>query len=521
MPFQPNGCDEITLKGKSFIFVEDPSEKNRPARQTGSQASVYQLKAHDGSLHALKVFLPAFRSRQTLDAVKVLNPLADLQGMRACRRIVLAEPQDASLLTTHPDLSYAILMPWMDGQTWQSVMQKKRALPQDECLAMARSLVTTLSGLEAQGVAHCQLESSNVLVKTDGDALSTQASRVTLVDLEGLYAPGLARPANLQPVFPGYGNPRDQENHWDPTADRFAGAILIAEMLGWCDDRIVKAASGAAFFDPQEIQQDCSRYKLMVEVLRTRFGEPVSQAFTKAWFSKEAGDCPALTAWREALGAPAAQPVPFLAQPPAAQIKESEPSLAAGLKSFRMGALPSVLSWVLAAVMLIAVVVLGVLLAQSQKDLGRTQTLLSRVESTVEAQSSDLKNARAQVNTQATQIASIQGDLDDANSLNDELSSDLANVRSDLSDANQQISSLKSTQPVRLTIYNNYSEPQYISLDGIAFIYIPSHQSASFYIKPGYYHLKSCHPSRMSNWSGCADWGNYTIKSDYTLTIRG
>jgi hypothetical protein len=134
---------------------------------------------------------------------------------------------------------------------------------------------------------------------------------VELVDLEGLYAPGMTRPQELSSGSAGYAHRQARGGLWGPEADRFAGAVLLAEMLGWCDPQVVQAAWGESYFDPQEMQQETPRYHTLVEALERQWGSSVARLLERAWRSDSLLDCPTFGEWMVALPlTPSPQPFP-------------------------------------------------------------------------------------------------------------------------------------------------------------------------------------------------------------------
>jgi serine/threonine protein kinase len=193
---------------------------------------------------ALKVFRARFRTPALVSQAEKLAAFADLLGLTVCRRTVLTPQRNADLLRREPDLTYAVLMPWIEGPTWVEVMLEKRPLTPQQALDLARAFADILSRMEQNGIAHCDLSGPNVLLpmlaQPTADRRPQTAYRppstVELVDVEGLYAPGLPRPEALPSGSSGYAHRTAREGLWGPTADRFAGAVLLAEMLGWGDE---------------------------------------------------------------------------------------------------------------------------------------------------------------------------------------------------------------------------------------------------------------------------------------------
>jgi len=53
----------------------------------------------------------------TLALVAQAEKLAAFAGLQVARRTVLTPQRDADLLRREPDLTYAVLMPWVEGPT--------------------------------------------------------------------------------------------------------------------------------------------------------------------------------------------------------------------------------------------------------------------------------------------------------------------------------------------------------------------------------------------------------------------
>lgn len=166
MSFSPDLDDIIKINLNSYQFTEHPSAKGMPYGQTGRRATVYQVKAKDNSLHALKVFTQAFRSVRHADNVDRLLLYANLPGLQTCQRNVITSKNEKKLVGEHPDLSYAMLMPWVNGETWQEFILSQRPLTSQQSLELARSFVALLANMEKIGIAHCDLSGPNVIIHT-------------------------------------------------------------------------------------------------------------------------------------------------------------------------------------------------------------------------------------------------------------------------------------------------------------------------------------------------------------------
>jgi hypothetical protein len=130
---------------------------------------------------------------------------------------------------------------------------------------------------------------------------------VALVDVEQMYGPSLNRPHLLPGGSPGYAHRTAPDGLWSPEADRFAGAILIAEMLGWHDAQIRGRAWGESFFDPDEIAQDSDRYLALHASLERCWGVNAARLLERAWRSDVLAECPTFGGWLIALPTKAPQ----------------------------------------------------------------------------------------------------------------------------------------------------------------------------------------------------------------------
>ncbi|HEC36530.1 MAG TPA: hypothetical protein ENI39_08355, partial [Anaerolineae bacterium] len=252
MPFRPQVGDELLINGVTYRIAEHPAAPGIPFGQAGRRAIVYQVVAGDDK-RALKVFSRRFRSPALVLVAQNLAPFASLPGLQVCQREVITPEQNPDLLRQHPDLAYTVLMPWIEGPTWMETMVQKRPLSPEESLALARSLASVLSRMEEEGLAHCDLSGPNVILPPGGG--------VEMVDVEEMYGPEFERPEVLSSGSGGYAHRSVAGGVWGLEGDRFAGAVMLAEMLGWCDERVRGAAWGESYFAPEEVQEETERYR--------------------------------------------------------------------------------------------------------------------------------------------------------------------------------------------------------------------------------------------------------------------
>ena len=328
MPFHPQVNQELTINDVAYRIAAHPAVPGIPYGQEGRQATVYQAVTVNGEQRALKVFKSRFQIPALVGRARRLAPFAQLPGLSVCGRIVLTPQHDADLLRQHPDLTYAVLMPWISGPTWLEVVLDGRENTPAESMMVARSLAEILAGLEQEGLAHCDLSGPNLLLPAlqsavgrrqspevagvnsairnpQGEPYGLPQSAIELVDVEQLYGPGLERPETVPAGSPGYAHRTAGTGLWGSPADRFAGAVLLAEMLGWCDSRVRAAAWGESYFDPSEMQQPGDRARLLTVVLRERWGSGIATLFERAWRSDLPAGCPTFGEWLVTLPVPA------------------------------------------------------------------------------------------------------------------------------------------------------------------------------------------------------------------------
>jgi hypothetical protein len=306
MTFQPNPGDGIVVNGTAYTVGQHPAAPGVAYAQAGRQGIVYQLLPVDGELHeakALKVFFPKFRIPAMVYQSEHMGNYREIPGLQVSSREVLTPERNGDLIAEYPDLLYAVIMPWIHGCTWFDVISDQRNLGRSESLMLAKALAAIGSSMEQRGLAHCDLSAPNVMLPFFSEVkLPEGAAAVELVDVEQMYSPKMDRPDVLLAGSPGYAAHRTVHSGlWSSYADRFAGAVIIAEMLGWSDPAIVNRAWGESYFDQHEMQTPCERYFLLKKSLGQRWGTRISDLFGRTWDSQDLSSCPTFGEWLIAL----------------------------------------------------------------------------------------------------------------------------------------------------------------------------------------------------------------------------
>lgn len=302
MSFRPNPHDELTINGVTYRVAEHPSAPGIPYGQEGRVGIVYRLLSSGIDSLALKVFKPRFRLPYLVSQAEKLSAYADLPGLQVACRTVLTPSRHTALLRQYPDLTYAVLMPWIEGPTWLEIVLEKKTFTSEQSLSLARSMADMLMRMEERGLAHCDLSGPNVMLSA-----LIGGEGVALIDLEGFYAPGMIQPQAISSGSAGYAHQQAGGGLWGADADRFAGAVLLAEMLGWCDPQICRSAWSESYFEPKEMQKQCERHRVLNASLHLHWGNEITSLFQRAWRSDTLAECPTFGEWLMVL--PDAPPV--------------------------------------------------------------------------------------------------------------------------------------------------------------------------------------------------------------------
>jgi serine/threonine protein kinase len=289
---------DTTKPPERFRIAAHPAAPQFAYAFEGNEGAVFQIEREGhGTTYALKV-MKAARQSPLLPAVcRRLLQFAAWPGLRVCERFCVEPSTSPRLLTTHPSLRFAMVMPWIQAVPWLQILVSKQAISPEFGIAAARSLARCLLHFETAGASHGDLSSGNVLVDPhDGE--------VSLVDVEYLHAPGFPSPTVTVLGTPGYNLMNSVLDICTPAADRFSAAVLFGELLAWRDPHVRAASSSrGSFFDPDEVgSPSSSRATLLREALAAH-SERIATLFTRAWNAARRGDCPAAREWIDALDA--------------------------------------------------------------------------------------------------------------------------------------------------------------------------------------------------------------------------
>jgi hypothetical protein len=293
MPFRPEVHEELIINGTTYSIAPHPQSPNYPFAQEGGRATVYRIDSLHAS-KALKVFKQMYRTSQVSITATRLSQYATLTGLGVCNREVLAPSASGEAPLGEADLEWSVLMPWIEGATWYDILietdERKRNIDLPTMRTVVQKFLNILLEMELNAVTHCDLSPGNILVRF-------WPPEVDLIDVEEICATGVPMPEILPKGTPGYTHRSASDGLWHPYADRFAGAILLCEMICWSDEEFRQQVHGDSFFDPDELQEDTPRYQLMRHTLTQLGGSELAKLFEQCWYSEHLSDTPAFWEW--------------------------------------------------------------------------------------------------------------------------------------------------------------------------------------------------------------------------------
>lgn len=302
MFIDPDPGETIVLNSKSFAFIQVPDTPGIVYAEMGKKAKVYRIM-QGTKAHALKVFKPAYRNENIIRNTDLISGYQHIKGLAVSERTVLIPQKYPELIKSHPEFSYAVLMPWIEGKIWQNYITGKISLTRGESFRLAKSLIDTLCALEENDIAHCDLSGGNFIFTAD-------YSHVELVDIEELYGVGLQLPVPLPAGTSGYSPDWVRQNGlWEAAADRFAAGILASEILGWQFDDVREASSRSeSFFAEGEFGKETKRYGLLKSRLDQLHPE-LANLLKTIWEAGGTEACPRITEWKKVIDQLGEQPL--------------------------------------------------------------------------------------------------------------------------------------------------------------------------------------------------------------------
>jgi len=323
--FEPKPGDIIEITGQEYQFSPHPVISTMAYGQAARKSIVYQLKRKaNNELFALKAFKPKYQENLIVSNTKDLSKYKSISGLKVCNRQCITKNSDRNLVNKYPELEYAVLMPWISGSTWTDIVVSKTIFDINSSLNYAYLLASVLVEFEDRGMAHCDIADGNVVFDL------TTGSEIQLVDVEDIFAPGLPTPSYIPSGSPGYAHRTCSDGQWHAEGDRFAAAVLFAEIICWHNPQIRSKAQQEHYFDSKEMQDlESSRYELILSVLNS-VNLNLSLLLKQAWESNSLCDCPRIFLWHKGIKetitpTPVVEWIPISPPPPALPVTFSGP----------------------------------------------------------------------------------------------------------------------------------------------------------------------------------------------------
>lgn len=299
--FRPGCGTLLNIASIEYECMPHPIYANHVFMLEGSEAFIYQLRdTKQKNLWALKVMKPSYRGEYVSRSAKELFSHCRMPGLQLGYRLCLTRESAPATVAAYPDLENAVIMPWLQATTWAGLMQDKSAGPAyspERARRLALETVRVLHYLEEHHMAHTDIAGNNVFLSSDRTAIQ-------LLDLEGMYYETAYPPPLRSRGSPGYQHRHlTHDEPWHYAGDRFAGAILLTEMLTWCDSvvRALTPANAESLFQLEELQT--VDFPLWHAVRNSLYAidMPVLRLFDQAWASSHLRECPDFFTWRQCL----------------------------------------------------------------------------------------------------------------------------------------------------------------------------------------------------------------------------
>lgn len=304
--FRPDLNTILTVGPHRYSFPPHhhfPREVHRIPRE---ETTTYQLKRlEDNSLWALKVMNEGNLDRHRMRAISSLASYDNLVGLTVTVRIYLMKYLYPTVIACYPTLENAILMPWIAGTSWTGFMDNPQASAtyhRRQAIQLALATSKVLWGLEEYHLAHTDIAGENLILPHFNGIENVNYTRVELIDIEGMYIPGIPPPQRPSRGWQGYQHRNlDKRGNYRPEGDRFAGAMLLTEMLTWWNS-LVRATTPYeydALFQNHHGEPVEHRKRRLKAVRNTlwKISPRLCSLFDQAWLSSDLAECPDFGTW--------------------------------------------------------------------------------------------------------------------------------------------------------------------------------------------------------------------------------
>lgn len=288
MRFNPTPNQKIRLFETDYYVQAHPEVERIAFVSEGKKADVVQVRNDQGDLFALKVFKKIYRTNEIIESDKHLEGLQTYQGMQAAKRNVILP--DNPIVQEFYELEYAVLMPWLKGQTWFDILHKFRLkqfdISKSQAITVCKNFLGVISNLESAGVAHTDISSGNVMI-------DFETSDVQLLDLEDIFIPRMPPPnkQNIGSIGYQHISCENAQSYWCAEGDRYSSTVLAGEILLLSNPAFADLVKENSFFEGNRgnsgIDEKYQKAKIYLKSLSPKF----AAKFDLAWRSEKLQHC--------------------------------------------------------------------------------------------------------------------------------------------------------------------------------------------------------------------------------------
>ena len=196
------------------------NKRGQPLVWAGNFAAVYQLQSNQ-STWALRCFTTPPNGKQ-IHYTLLYNALQN-------RNIPCLSPfffhQEGILVSGRK--FPVITMEWINGLRLDAKVQQLLNRPR-QLRTLATGILGAAQSLEANAIAHNDLQHANIIVQNDGD--------IKLVDYDAFYLPEYQGRPTPEAGHPNYQHPRKSLSHFSPRSDRFPALVILLSLQALAAD---------------------------------------------------------------------------------------------------------------------------------------------------------------------------------------------------------------------------------------------------------------------------------------------
>ncbi len=266
------------------------------------QATAYLLRDLAGRRWFVKKFNPG-RVPSAEYLVRIRDSVPSMWPFRAAsaRTVVGASQVVAPVVLTGIAkwLDGTVLMPKVPGSPWTDLLEGLNGtggprLDWRQRLVVATRLAIVTAAAEDASVSHRDYSGGNIHVEA-------ASGRIHLIDWDSAFVPDAPFQPNTVLGSEGYMAPwlSDAKDSWATTADRFALAVMITEVL--TVDQSWHLTGDGALFRQDEFGTDSESFQRAHHALST-INRDLAILFERAWKADTFARCPAPFEWAELIG---------------------------------------------------------------------------------------------------------------------------------------------------------------------------------------------------------------------------